>query len=97
MVLDEIEHVLHDAGKQLFHGREFVKTLPIPTQKPEELLMPARPNPAKWGDLVPNPDYWSEWLARWLAVCLPGQGGLYELILRETSQWARDRAAGFVY
>jgi hypothetical protein len=88
MILDEIEHVLHDAGKRLFQGREFVKRIPLRTQKPQELLIPTRPNPAKWDDLVPNPDYWAEWLARWLAVCLPGQDDLYDQILRETSQWA---------
>lgn len=97
MVLNEIEHVLHEAGKRLFFGRELVKRIPIPTEKAEELLSLARPNIAKAGDVVPDPDYWSEWLARWLAVCLPAQEKLHDEILREISLWARARAAGFVY
>ncbi len=97
LVLHEIEYVIHEAGKRLFVGSDFVKTIPVPTEKPDELLITSRPNPEKWEDLIPNPDYWADWLARWLALCLPGQGDLYDQILRETSQWARDRAAGFVY
>lgn len=97
MVLDEIEHVLHEAGKRLAQGREFFRRIPTPLQKPEELLLPMRPDASTWGDFIPNLDYWAEWLARWLAVCLPGQDGLHDEILRETSLWARARAAGFVY
>ena len=93
MVLKEIEYVLDEAGKQLFRGREFVKSFPIPTRKPEELLALVRPDSSKWADRE-APDYWAEWLARWLAVCLPAQQELHEEIQRETSLWARDRAAG---
>lgn len=96
MVLNEIESVIHEAGKRLFVSREFVKTIPVPTQKPDELLIPSRPDTRSCGDFIPNPDYWAKWLARWLALCLPGQQQLYDQILRERSQWARDRAAGFV-
>jgi hypothetical protein len=90
MVLNEIEHVLHGAGRQLLQGRELVKGMPIPTKRPEELLLPTRPNTSKWGDFIPNPDYWAEWLARWLAVCLPAQEDLQIELLRETSLWARS-------
>jgi transposase-like protein len=97
MVLNETEHVLHEAGKQLLQHKEAVRSLPIPTKKPEELLVSACPDRSKWGDFIPNPDYWAEWLARWLALCLPAQEHLHDEILREASQWARDRAARFVY
>jgi len=96
MVLNEIEHVVHDAGGQLFQSRALVRRMPIPTQKPEELLLPTRPNASKCADFIPNPDYYAGWLARWLAVCLPGQDDLYDEILRETSQWARNRAAWLI-
>ncbi len=97
MVLNEIECVIHAAGKELFKGRHFVRSIQVPTQKPEELLIPSRPNTQNWGDFICGPDYWADWLARWMALCLPGQDELYDETLRETSQWARDRAAGFVY
>jgi hypothetical protein len=90
MVLTEIEHVLHEAGKQLFQARELMKKIPIPTRKPEELLLPTRPDASKWGDFTPNPDYWAEWLARWIGVCLPAQEDLQIEVLRETSLRARS-------
>lgn len=90
MVLSEIEHALHEAGKKLFQGGEVVKGLPIPIKRPEELSLPTRPDPSKWEDFIPNPDYWAEWLARWLAVCLPAQEDLQVEVLRETSFWARS-------
>lgn len=90
MVLNEIEYVLHEAGKQLFHSREVVKRIPIPTAKPEDLLLSTRPNPSKWGDFIPNPDYWAEWLARWVAACLPAQEALQSELLQEASLRARS-------
>lgn len=90
MVLNEIEYVLHEAGRQLLQGRELVKGIPIPVKRPEELLLPTRPNTSKWEGFTPNPDYWAEWLARWLAVCLPAQEDLQIEVLRETSLWARS-------
>lgn len=90
MVHNEVEHVLHEAGRQLFQGGELVKGIPIPIKRPGELLLPTRPDASKWGDFVPNPDYWADWLARWLAVCLPAQEELHAELLRETSLWARS-------
>lgn len=97
MVLDEIEHALYEAGKHIVQGRGLVRMPPIPTRRPEQLLLLTRPDPAKWGDFIPNPDYWAEWLARWLVVCMPAQDKFYDEILQETSLWARDRAPRFVY
>jgi hypothetical protein len=97
MVLNEIEHVLHEAGKRLFQERELVRTIPIPMKKPEELLLPTRPDTSNRGDFILNPDYWANWLARWLGVCLPAQEDLQADVLRETSLWARARAGGSVY
>ena len=94
MVLNEIEHVLHEAAKRLFQERELVRRIPIPMKKPEELLVATCPAPSDWGDFIPNPDYWANWLARWLAVCLPAQEDLQAEVLRETSLWAQARAGG---
>lgn len=55
MVLNEIEDVLHEAGKRLYFGWGKVKDLAVPTQRPAELLNVARPDGAAWGDFIPNP------------------------------------------
>ena len=91
MVLEEIEYVLHDAGKRLYVGRLSIGHLPMPTKSPAELITLTRPDGAVWGDFVPNPDFWAEWLARWMAFCLPRQHELHQKLLKETSLWARSR------
>jgi hypothetical protein len=91
MVLDEIEYVLHEAGKRLYFGWRAVQGLPVPTQSPAELLPLVRPNRATWDDLLPNPDYWADWLARWMALCLPRQHEPHQRLFKETSLWARSR------
>jgi transposase len=91
MVLNEIEYVLHEAGKRLFVGRASIEYLLVPTQSPAELLPVARPNGAVWGDFIPNPDFWADWLARWIALCLPRQHELHQRLLKETSLWARSQ------
>jgi hypothetical protein len=90
MVLNEIEHVLHEAGKRLYFGWGKVKDLPVPAQRPAELLPVARPAGAAWGDFIPNPDFWADWLARWMALCMPRQHELHQRLLKETSLRARS-------
>ena len=53
MVLNEIEHVLHEAAKRLFQERELVRRIPIPMKKPEELLVATCPAPSGWGISFP--------------------------------------------
>ena len=91
MVLNEIEDVLHEAGKRLYFGWGKVKDLAVPTQRPAELLNVARPDGAAWGDFIPNPDFWADWLARWMALCLPRRHELHQRLLKETSLWARSQ------
>jgi Helix-turn-helix domain len=91
MVLTEIEYVLHEAGKRLYLGRDLISNIPLPTQRPAELMAIARPDGSVWGDFIPNPDFWADWLARWLALCLPREHALHERVLRETSLWARSQ------
>ncbi len=91
MVLNEIEYVLHEAGKRLYFGWGKVKDLPVPAQRPAELLPVARPDGAAWGDFIPNPDFWADWLARWMALCLPRRHELHQRLLKETSLWARSQ------
>jgi hypothetical protein len=90
MVLNEIEYVLHEAGKRLYLGRDLVNGIPEPTESPSKLMIVTRPDGSVWGDFVPNPDFWADWLGRWLARCLPRQHELHQRLLKETSLWARS-------
>ena len=91
MVLNEIEDVLHGAGKRLYFGRDSVRDLPVPTESPAALIPVARPDGSPWGDFMPNPDFRADWLARWMALCLPRQHELHQRLLKETSLWARSQ------
>jgi hypothetical protein len=90
MVLNEIEYVLHEAGKRLYLGRDLVSGIPEPTESPSKLMIVTRPDGSVWGEFLPNPDFWADWLARWLARCLPRQHELHQRLLKETSLWARS-------
>ena len=91
MVLVEIHHVLHEAGKRLYSGRNMVRSLPVSTMPPSELIAALRPSTSNRDkdEIIPNPDYWAEWLARWLAVSLPRQDELRDKVLRNLSEWAK--------
>jgi len=86
MVLNEIEYVLHEAGKRLYLGRDRVSAIPVPTESPSEFMSVTRPDGSVWRDFIPNPDFWADWLA----FCLPRQHELHRRLLRETSLWARS-------
>ena len=90
MALVEIKYVLHRAGERLCSGREAVRSLPAPTMKPSELIAVARPRNRDKDEIIPNRDFWADWLARWLALCLPRQEELQEELLQETSLWSRS-------
>jgi hypothetical protein len=91
MVLEEVEYVVHEAAKRLHFGRDSVRAIPVPTKSPAELMSTIRPRKFAADELVPGPDFWADWLARWLACCLPRQDALHERVLRETSLWARSQ------
>ena len=76
MMRDEIEHVLHEAGKKLVSGKE----LPHPYKCRRSYCFHHVRVPRS-GGVRPDPDYWAEWLARWLAVCLSAQDELCGEIL----------------
>lgn len=91
MVLEEIEYVLHEAAKRLHFGREVVRSIPASSKSPSELLERARPVNRDKDEIVPGPDFWADWLARFLALCFPRQEELRNEILRKTGVWARSR------
>jgi len=90
MVLNEIEYVLHEADKSLYLGRDLLRDVPVLTESPSKLMSVTRSDGSVWRDFLPNPDFWADWLARWLAFCLPRQHELHQRLLRETSLWARS-------
>ena len=90
MVLEEIEYVLHGVRKRLYFGRHAALSLPVRTEKPSELLAVARPRNRDQDEIIPNPDFWADWLARWLALCLPRQEEVQEEVLQQTALWARS-------
>jgi transposase-like protein len=98
ILITEIEDVLHSASKHLYVHRESLRNrVPVPTRKPKNLFPSVRPTPLSSDEIIPNPDFWARWLARWFAVGLPGQEELQARILREASIWARSEYPGSVY
>lgn len=93
----EIEDVIDGASKLLHVRRRYLRSqIAVPTEKPKDLLLGVRPAPAP-DEIIPNPDFWARWLARWLALCLPDQEELQTKVLRDTLVWARSAYSRFVY
>jgi hypothetical protein len=97
LILPDIEYVLHKAGKLLYEGREGANRLPEPSRSPAELLPLTRPNHDVEDYMPAKLDYCAEWLARWLACCLPRKEDKQDEMLRQASIWARHDNAPFVY
>jgi transposase-like protein len=90
MILPDVEHVLDEAGNRLFYSRESLKKLLVPTRSPTELLLLTRPADPVEDDMPPKLEFHADWLARWIACCLPREEALQDQLLRETSMWARS-------
>lgn len=90
LVLPDIEYVLHEAGRHLHQGRSLVRRLPESPRSPAELLPMTRPKYAVEDYMPAKLVYCAEWLARWLACCLPRNEDLQNEVLRQTSVWARS-------
>lgn len=90
LILPDIEYVVHEAGKRLYEGQDSVSQLPESPHSPAELLPNTRPN-RDVEDYMPDKlEYCADWLARWLACCLPRDEAGRDELLRETSIWARS-------
>jgi hypothetical protein len=90
LILSDIDYVLDKAGKHLYEGRSFVSRLPESPHSPVELLPLTRPNHVIEDHMPAKLDYCAEWLARWLACCLPREEELQDEVRRLTSKWARS-------
>lgn len=97
LILAEVEHVLHEAGKLLYQYRDAVNQLPESSRSPAELLPLTRPNQDVEDYMPAKLDYCAEWLARWLACCLPRKEEQQDEVLRQASIWARHDNGPFVY
>jgi hypothetical protein len=84
------EHVLPGAGKLLHQHKHFLSQLPDPVKSPDELLSLTRPTRAVEDYMTSKLPFYAEWLARWLACCLPRDEELQDEFLRQTSIWARS-------
>ena len=90
LILPDIDYVLDKAGKHLYEGLGFVSRLPESPHSPVELLPLTRPNRIFEDCMPAKLDYCAEWLARWLACCLPREEELQDEVRRLTSKWARS-------
>jgi len=98
VLITEIEDILHGASKHLYLHRDSLRErIRVPTQSPKDLISLARPTPLSEDELIPSHDYWARWMARWLAICLPGQEELQKRVFQAVSLWARSRYSAFVY
>ncbi len=83
-------HVLPEAGRLLHHQRHFLSQLPEPVESPDELLSLTRPTNVVEDYMPSKLPFYAEWLARWLAYCLPREEEQQDEFLRQTSVWARS-------
>jgi hypothetical protein len=83
--------VLPEAGKLLHQYRHSLSQLPEPVKSPDELLFLTRPTyPVE--DYMPSKlGFYADWLARWLASCLPREEELQDEVLRQISIRARSQ------
>jgi hypothetical protein len=90
LILPDIEYVLHEAGRHLHQERGLVNQLPDSPHSPVDLLPMTRPNREVEDYMPAKLDYCAEWLARWLACCLPRDEARQDEFLRAASIWARS-------
>jgi hypothetical protein len=82
--------VLPDAGKLLYRNKHAQSQIPEPVKSPDELLFLTRPTYAVEDYMPSKLPFYAEWLARWLACCLPREEELQDQFLRETADWTRS-------
>jgi hypothetical protein len=72
LILPDLESfLLPEAGKLLYYHRHSQSRLPVPFKSPDELLPLTRPTYAVEDYMPAKLSFYAEWLARWLACCLP--------------------------
>ena len=95
-VIAEVEYAIEKAGKLLHIHRLALNSIRTVPGSPSELLEIARPARVDEDD-VTGLESLGDWLARWLALCLPQEEEQQREVLRELSIWARSSPRPFVY
>lgn len=91
-VANDLEYVLDKAEKLLRVNWDSIKNYPAPTKDPSKLLRNAKPPYAVEDDFMPaRLEFCGEWLARWVALCLPGDFRQQQDFLLRTKLRARSR------
>jgi hypothetical protein len=90
LILPDLEFVLNEAGKRLYKHRYSLSQFPVPVKSPDELLSLIRPTYAVEDYMPSKLGFYADWLARWLACCLPREEDLQDEVLRQISIRARS-------
>jgi hypothetical protein len=89
--LNELEEfILPEAGKHLYRYRGPLSKVRDTPESPEQLLLSTRPTRVIEQDMSAKLVFCAEWLARWLALCLPREQDQQEEVLRQISLEARS-------
>lgn len=89
-ILDDLEYVLDKAEKLLFLGQDSIKNFSTSTKSPAELLGLAKPSYAVEEYMFATMEFCGEWLAQWIACCLPGDFQLQRDFLLKVKLQARS-------
>lgn len=90
LILPDLEFVLNEADKRLYKHRHSLSRFPAPVKSPDELFSLTRPTYAVEDYMPSKLEFYADWLARWIACCLPREEELQNEVLRQTSVWARS-------
>jgi hypothetical protein len=91
LFLSDLElFVLPEADKRLYQHSHSLSQLPEPFKSPDELLSLTRPTYAVEEYMPSKLEFYADWLARWLACCLPREEELQDEVLRQISVRARS-------
>lgn len=93
LLLPEVEWVVEQAGRALYFERDSIPDLSKPTKSLYALFPLVRPGGEVEDYMPPKRYFCKDWLARWLACCLPRQSEAQDEILKETLHMAPRKAA----
>jgi hypothetical protein len=88
--LTQIEYAVHEAGKLLHYAGDMSSRIRVPAGTAYELFAKAQPVETAEHQTAGDLDFWAIWLARWLALCAPGDENLQDEVRREISIRARS-------
>jgi hypothetical protein len=91
LLIPDIEYILDKADKLLHLDWGSIKDYQAPTKGAAELFSMTRP-PYPVEDYMPAKlEFYGDWLARWIACCLPRKAALQKQLFQELLLWTRSR------